>query len=301
MSIIVSISNKKNFFAIFGLLFGATVWGIIWFPYRLLQQAGVSGVVASFYTYCIAMLIGCLVFGRYWREIFRQPISIIWLLLAAGWTNLSYVLAVIDGEVMRVILLFYLSPVWTLLLAHFWLKERVVLKDIVVIITSLLGAFIMLYDETKSVPIPSSQSDWLAVSAGIGFALTNVITRKSIHLSLTAKSFAVWFGVTVISLLGILFFGQLNTLSNAISAHDWLMMLAVGLMLFISTLLVQYGVTHVAAARACVIFLFELVIAAFAAYFLAGESMAWNEWLGGLLIISAAIYASMIAVDQPIN
>ena len=294
----MSIGNNKNFFAIFGLLFGATVWGVIWFPYRLLEQAGVSGIVASFYTYLIPMLIGCFVFGRQWRALFRQPTSIIWLVLVAGWTNLSYVLAVIDGEVMRVILLFYLSPVWTLLLAHFWLKERAGLKDILVIITSLLGAFIMLYDETKNFPLPSSPSDWLAVSAGMGFALTNVITRKSVHLSLTAKSFAVWLGVTLISLLGILFFGQASTLSNAISVHDWLIMLAVGLMLFVSTLLVQYGVTHVAAARAAVIFLFELVVAAIAAYLLAGESMAWNEWMGGVLIISSAIFASTIT-DEP--
>lgn len=291
----MSIGNNKNFFATFGLLFGATVWGVIWFPYRLLELAGVSGIVASFYTYLIAMLIGCIVFAQHWRAIFRQPNNIIWLVLAAGWTNLSYVLAVIDGEVMRVMLLFYLSPVWTLLLAHFWLKEWAGLKDILVITTSLLGAFIMLYDETKSLPLPSSQSDWLAVSAGMGFALTNVITRKSVHLSLIAKSFAVWLGVTLISLLGILFFGQVSTLSNAISAYDWLVMLAVGLTLFATTLLVQYGVTHVAAARAAVIFLFELVVAAIAAYFLAGESMAWNAWLGGALIISAAIFASMVA------
>lgn len=291
----MSIGNNKNFFATFGLLFGATVWGVIWFPYRLLELAGVSGIVASFYTYLIAMLIGCIVFAQHWRAIFRQPNNIIWLVLAAGWTNLSYVLAVIDGEVMRVMLLFYLSPVWTLLLAHFWLKERAGLKDILVITTSLLGAFIMLYDEAKSLPLPSSQSDWLAVSAGMGFALTNVITRKSVHLSLIAKSFAVWLGVTLISLLGILFFGQVSTLSNAISAYDWLVMLAVGLTLFATTLLVQYGVTHVAAARAAVIFLFELVVAAIAAYFLAGESMAWNAWLGGALIISAAIFASMVA------
>jgi drug/metabolite transporter (DMT)-like permease len=53
----------------------------------------------------------------------NQPKSIIWLSIIAGWTNLSYVLAIIDGEVMRVMLLFYLSPLWTLVMAYFWLKE----------------------------------------------------------------------------------------------------------------------------------------------------------------------------------
>lgn len=290
----MSIGQKKNFFALFGLLFGATVWGIIWFPYRLLDHAGISGITASFYTYGIAMLIGCLIFSPHWRSLRRQPSNIIYLILAAGWTNLSYVLAIIDGEVMRVILLFYLSPVWTLLLAHFWLKERAGMKDIVVIITSLLGAFIMLYDPANRLPLPSSHSDWLALSAGMGFALTNVITRKSVHLSLMVKSFAVWFGATVIALLGVAFFEDMATLSNTISIHDWLIILIVAVLLFVSTLLVQYGVTHVAAARAAVIFLFELVVAAIAAYFLAGETMTWNAWLGGILIIFAATFASLV-------
>ena len=293
----MSIGNNKNFFAIFGLLYGATVWGVIWFPYRLLAESNISGVVASLYTYLIALVIGIFVFSRQWRGVFKQPKTIGWLLLAAGWTNLSYVLAVIDGEVMRVILLFYLSPVWTLLLAHFWLKERAGLKEVMVIVVSLLGAFIMLSDASRpgQLPLPSSQSDWLAVSAGIGFALTNVITRKSAHLSLAAKSFAVWVGVVLLSLFGILFFNQTLSLPSMINTRDWGLLLFIALLLFSSTLLVQYGVTHITAASASVIFLFELVVAAIAAYFLAGEAMTINAWIGGVLIVSGAIYTSTIS------
>lgn len=293
----MSIGKNKNFFAIFGLLYGATVWGVIWFPYRLLAESNITGVVASFYTYLIALVIGIFVFSKQWRGMFKQPKTIAWLILAAGWTNLSYVLAVIDGEVMRVILLFYLSPVWTLLLAHFWLKERAGLKEVMVIVVSLVGAFIMLSDASRpgQLPLPSSLSDWLAVSAGIGFALTNVITRKSAHLSLAAKSFAVWVGVVLISLLGILFFNQTLSLPSTMNTGDWGLLLFIALLLFSSTLLVQYGVTHMTAARASVIFLFELVIAAIAAYFLAGEAMTVNAWIGGALIVSAAIYASIIS------
>ena len=278
---------------------GAVFWGLIWFPYRLLNQVGVTGVVASFYTYMIAILIAGFVFGRHWRALFRQPISILGLLLAAGWTNLSYVLAVIDGEVMRVILLFYLSPVWTLVLAHFWLKERAGIKEVAVVIVSLLGAFVMLYDPAQGhvLPLPSSQSDWLALSAGMGFSLTNVLTRQSVHLSLMVKSFAVWIGVVIITLIAMLLMHQSILLPPTVSNVDALMLVAVGLMLFASTLLVQYGVTHIAAARAAVIFVFELVVAAVAAYFLAGEVMGWNEWAGGFLIIAAAMFASTIHAD----
>ena len=90
------INSNKNTYAIFGLLFGAMVWGIIWYPYRLMAEAGVSGVASSFYTYSIATAIAAIYFGKHWRGIFAQPKSIIWLALIAGWTNMSYVLAAID-------------------------------------------------------------------------------------------------------------------------------------------------------------------------------------------------------------
>src|SRR5690606_25667594 len=131
-------------------------------------------------------------------------------------------------------------------------------KDLLVMGTSLLGAFIMLYDDSKAnrLPFPNSQSDWLALSAGIGFSFTNVITRKSVHLSLMAKSFAVWIGVVLIALFGILGFGALLPSPSLISTSDWLMVMAVAIMLFSCTLFVQYGITHIAASRAAIIFLF---------------------------------------------
>src|SRR5690606_16402483 len=122
-------------------------------------------------------------------------------------TNLSYVLAVIDGEVMRVMLLFYLSPLWTLILAHFWLKERSGINGLIVIAISLVGAYIMLW-RPDSWPMPENTAEWLALSSGMGFALTNVITRRSTNLSLRAKAMAIWLGVIVVATVMIPFQGM---------------------------------------------------------------------------------------------
>jgi drug/metabolite transporter (DMT)-like permease len=262
-------SNKQNnnYFAVFGLLFGALCWGIIWYPYRIMSEAGVSGVASSFYTYSIATFIAGVYFAKFWRDTFKVPLNIIWLSLIAGWTNLSYVLAVIDGEVMRVMLLFYLSPLWTLILAHFWLKEKTQLTGYIAIAISLLGAFIMLYDFSSPMitfPMPSSRSDWFALSAGIGFSLTNVITRKSSHLTIKAKSFAVWIGVVLASLLFIIVTGDTLHSASLLTWNNWLILTVIALLLIAATGLVQYGVTKITATRASVLFLFELVVAAVA-------------------------------------
>jgi len=289
----VSNSNNRNFFAVFGVLFGAVCWGVIWYPYRLLAESGISGVTSSLYTYVIASVLGMLLYAGQWRGVARLPLSVAWLALAAGWTNLSYVLAIIDGEVMRVMLLFYLSPVWTLILAHFWLKEKTQISGYVTIIVSLLGATVMLHDpQTGSWPLPREMSEWLALGSGMGFSLTNVITRKSSHLSLQAKTLSVWLGVMFVSILFLAFDSSWLPKVSDFSPQNVLLMSMIALCLMAATLFVQYGVSRIAATSASVLFLFELVIAAVASYYLAHESMSAHEWLGGALIVAAAVYAA---------
>ncbi|WP_036302594.1 DMT family transporter [Methylotenera sp. L2L1] len=290
----MSNANNKNFFAVFGLLFGAFCWGIIWYPYRLMSEAGVSGVASSFYTYALAVVFASVLLGKHWRGANKLPLSIVWLGMVAGWTNLSYVLAIIDGEVMRVMLLFYLSPIWTLILAHFWLKEKTLFTGYIAIVASLIGAFIMLYDvKLGGLPLPRNMPEWLALSSGIGFSLTNVITRKSSHLTLVAKSYAIWIGVMMVALLFVPIM-QTNIPSPTVfTLTEWAVMSFIALLLIAATFFVQYGVAKIEATRASVLFLFELVVAAIASYYLAHETMELNEWLGGSLIVIAAIFAAI--------
>jgi drug/metabolite transporter (DMT)-like permease len=296
----ISHGNKNNL-AVFGLLFGALAWGVVWYPYRLMAEAGVSGVASSFYTYCIATTLAAIVFGKHWRGLFSQPKSIVLLGLAAGWTNLSYVIAVIDGDVMRIMLLFYLSPLWTLLLARFWLKEPITKIGFISIAVALFGAYIMLAGPfsviSNRLPVPQNIAEWLALSAGIGFAFSNVITRKSSHLSIRAKSFAVWIGVMGVALICAPFIGDKFPAPNFFSINNWLVMGFIALILLAATMLVQFGVTQLTAIRASVLFLFELVVAAIASYYLAHEVMSLNEWIGGGLIIAAALIAALSHVD----
>ena len=277
-------------------MFGALCWGVIWYPYRIMQEAGISGVASSLYTYIIAIAISALYFYKHIKAAFNQPKSIIWLALVAGWTNLSYVLAIIDGEVMRVMLLFYLSPLWTLILAHFWLKERTDLRGVAVIILSLIGAFTMFW-QADAWPLPNNQAEWLALSSGMGFALTNVITRHSTHLSITAKSMAVWVGVIVMSLLFIALQDAAFPNPMLMSLTQCALMVLIALLLMAATLLVQFGITHIPVTRASVLFMFELVVAAVASYCLTDETLSAREWLGGALIVMAALFAATNAQD----
>jgi drug/metabolite transporter (DMT)-like permease len=284
-------ASQQKKWASLALVYGALCWGVIWYPYRLLNEAGMSGVQSSVLSYCVALWLGVMLFWRRAALIKNIPFSAYGLSLVAGWTNLAYVLAVIDGEVMRVMLLFYLSPLWTLLLARIWLHESWHLPQLAAIALSLLGATLMLTDGQWVWPWPQSSSDWLALSAGIGFSLTNVITRYSTHLSVAAKGMLVWLGVFGLSVLVLLWLNGIAGFAfvAGVSPVMGLWLVVIALLLVSATLLVQYGVTKIPAIQASVLFMTELIVAAVAAYFLAHETMSVTEMIGGMCIIAAGV------------
>lgn len=278
----------QRHFPTFGLLFGAIVWGLIWYPYRQLEVAGISGIQSSLVTYGVALIFGAIVFARQWRDLAQVPKEALWIGMAAGWANLGYVLAVLQGEVMRVLLLFYLAPLWTLFLARWLLAERAGSRGLLVMGLSMAGMFTMLW-QGAGLPLPQNTAEWLALSAGISFAATNVLTRWAGHLSLKAKSLSVWAGVCAIALVFFLVERTSLPAPAAISGGSWLLMATMGILLAATTWLVQFGITHTPANRAAVIFMFELVVAAVSSYLLAGEAMTVREWVGGTMIIAAAL------------
>ena len=281
----------KSWLPIFSLLFGAFVWGIIWYPYRLMANAGVSGIYSSFYVFILTIAIALPYFF-----IAKKKVPIwskdFWLLaLVAGYTNISYVLAVIDGEVVRVMLLFYLSPVWTIFLAHFMLNEDTQKRHYIAVFISLIGAFIMFWEPGYLIHL-DSKSDWLALSSGLGFAITNVMTRKHAHMTVNQKALAIWLGVIVVAMICIMFDKNAMPTLDFFRPVDAAIMMVIALSLFLSTLLVQFGVTQIKAVEASSFFLFEIVVAAISSYFLVGESIALKEWLGGILIIAGVILSA---------
>ncbi|MEO7559203.1 MAG: DMT family transporter [Nitrosospira sp.] len=286
--------NKQNLLPVMALLGGAIIWGLLWYPYRVLEQAEISGSIATAITYFIALLLGLVSFRKDLRMSHiagGEPYLLLGIALFAGWTNLAYVLGVIHGEVMRVLLLFYLAPLWTIVFSRLLLKEKLSLHGYLVIVISLAGAITMLWEPESGSLLPSSYGDWMGLSAGFMFALLNVLSRKDQYHNVQSKSVAVWMGVTLAGFIYSLFLPDLSVLGS-ISMDSYLLLLGLGIIVFVLSVVVQYGVTHVPANRAIVIMLFELVVAAVAAHFLTDEVMTLKSWMGGALIVSASLFSA---------
>lgn len=281
--------SSDNTLPVMSLLTGALVWGLIWYPYRALQMLGIFGPLATMITYLIAMLCGCFMLRKVWRELPRAGWWALLLVISAGWANLGYVLAMLHGEVMRILLLFYLAPLWTILFSYWLLGERLNRYGLLVIFLALSGALVMLWEPQLGLPLPKNFSEWLGLSAGISFALSNVTSRRAEHLSVESKSFGLWFGTGLLSIPVVFWQGNVAGQLALIDAASGCLLLLMGLVLCATSIVVQYGVTHLSANRAVVLFLFELVVAAVSSFWLANEAMALREWLGAVMIISASL------------
>jgi drug/metabolite transporter (DMT)-like permease len=283
--------------AVSSLVYAATLWGLVWYPYRLLDQAGVGGIASSFFSYALPLLLLGWLHGRVLHAARGHWLWLSALGLAAGWTNLAYVLAVLEGEVVRVLLLFYLSPLWTVLFARFLLHEKLNRAGVAVMALAAGGALAMLW-QPGDWPLPHNHAEWLGLSAGVMFAASNVISRHLDGVTEGAKAVSVWAGVAVLTVIGLAFKpAELDFMAGA-EAATWLLLLGVGLAIGSMTYAVQYGLARVPANQAIVIFLFELVVAAVAAYFLSDERMGVQEWVGAAMIITASLFSGHMEDDR---
>lgn len=283
------------------LLLGAIGWGVAWYPYRLLEQAGISGELAIALAYSIASLLSLMLFWKQ-TQFSKISYSTVWILLGinlgAGWTSTAYVLGIIHGEVVRVLLLFYLAPLWTILFSRFLLQEQLSKQGYLIILLSLTGALLLLWQPGGGLPLPTSYGDWMGLSGGFTFALTNVLIRKDQQHGIHLKLLAMLSGSALVGFITMLLMKHTFNPAYLLSDDTWLILLGTGGLVFLLGILLQHGMTHVPANQAIVIMLFELVAAAIAAHFLTNELLTDRDWIGGFIIVSATLFSAKINRNQ---
>jgi len=292
ISDVFTAANSWPWFPAFSLLLAATLWGIFWFPLRILAEYGLTGLWSSFFIYLGTTLVAVkMLWGRL-GELTQAPLALFVIALASGWCNTAFILAMLDGNVVRVLLLFYLSPVWTVILGHFFLNEQFHPRSFVVMGLAMMGAVIMLWHADIGLPIPQSEPDWLALSSGMAFAVINVSVRKTQQVSVGVKTSIALLGAVLVSALLIML------TASPLGQPGWMTIvsaLVFGMVVMaLMTLSVQYGVTHMPVHRSAVILLFEVVVGAISAMILTDEVMTAREWLGGALVMVAAYLSAFI-------
>jgi drug/metabolite transporter (DMT)-like permease len=262
----------------------AALWGLWWLPLRALSEAGLSGPAVNAALYGIASGVLLPLFWRRRRRLAEGGL----LLLGAGGlfgaALVSWNLALIQGEVVRVTLLFYLAPVWATLLAVGVLGEPVGRERVVSVVLGLAGAVVLL-GFAGGVPLPRSGGDWLGLAAGVLFALSVTLVRKGHAISGLEQTLVSFATAAALSLLLLL----VTPLPNAPVGPGvlaWAALAALAWLLPVTWLLL-WGARFLEPGRVSLLLLVEVAVAAISAALLAGEPFGLREAAGCLLILAA--------------
>lgn len=286
--------NASRLPAALALSFNALVWGLSWWPFRQFQSVGLHPLWTTVLIYALAVLVISIVQRGAWAQVLGTPT--LWVLvLAAGTTNATFNWAVSIGDVVRVVLLFYLMPLWSVLLARLLLNERLTIFSGLRVVLALTGAAVVLAPKGGGWPVPGSLPDLLAIVGGMSFALNNVMLRRERHRSEASRALAMFLGGALVSaVLAILLVRQGQAAWPSLLPPVWgLAAVGVGALFLISNLALQFGAARLPANATAVIMLLEVPVASGSALLLGGGQLTASVAAGGLLILSAALLAAL--------
>jgi drug/metabolite transporter (DMT)-like permease len=299
-------SNRLLMGPALALVINALVWGTSWWPFRQLQGMGLHPLWTTVFVYGFAVLVILARKPGALRELLAAPT--LWILvLASGATNACFNWAVAVGDVVRVVLLFYLMPLWSVLLARWLLNEPITPLALARVALALAGAALVLsapgaahgggHASTLSWPWPQNLADWLGVIGGFSFALNNVMLRREAARSDSSRALAMFVG-------GVLVAGCMGVVLAAQGRIGWLpqfnvmwvgVAFVLALLFLASNLALQHGASNLPANVTSVIMLSEVVFASVSAWLLGGGVITLGVLAGGALIMAAALVATLQA------
>ncbi len=273
-----------------GLLLNALTWGISWWPFRALQSLGLHPLWST------ALMYGLVAVGLLasmpgaWRA-FLRPSGLWLLLVSSGLTNVCFNWAVTVGDVVRVVLLFYLMPAWVVLLAWALLDERPAPRSLGRVALAMVGVAVVLKTDGQAWPVPHSLADWLALAGGFCFGLTNVLLRRLRGTSTASTMLAMFAGGATMAAL-VAWWGGWSGVVPPVPAlaWDWVLgIVALGVVFMVGNLGLQYGAARLSAGTTSIVMLSEVVFASVSAVALGAGVLSVQVVLGATLILLAAL------------
>ncbi|MDH5517418.1 MAG: DMT family transporter [Gammaproteobacteria bacterium] len=271
--------------AVLVLLISSAGWGLTWLPLKTLSEMGLDGMhlILIAFTSAALFLAPWLIkdYAR-WKQSLRLMLMIA---LAGGFANVTFQTAIYHGDVIRVMILFYMLPVWSVIGGRIFLKEKIDGVRISAVLLCLSGAFVIL-DIWHTSWHGINWIDLLALAAGLGLAVTNILFRYSQHIPVRSKVASTFIGCSVMMVFVFMLSAPAATLPDNYAAT---LAAAYGVLwLTLITFGTQWAVTQMEAGKSSIIIVMELVAAVISVALITSAELKLHEMLGGLMVLSAA-------------
>ena len=286
---------------------GAAFWGLFWIPLRYLDDNGVHGLWAVG-AVTAAAAIPALLWMLYRNESADLRSRDAWIIGGAlGGSATLYFLGIMLSDVIRVILLFYLLPVWTTIAARIMYREPVRRVQLLVIIVALFGMWLLLGAGAR-LPMPTNAGDWCGLGAGMLWGISLVLLRGKVNASVlprvfmtmsatAALSFSVAFCLTYFDALipglastvaGAIAGDEAPSLSALLQGVPVILLFGVAV-LFPAMFSQIYGAQLIPAPTAALLTMTEILVASLSAWLIIGTELTRISLLGGAVILIAVI------------
>lgn len=270
------------------IFLASSFWGVLWVPMRHIEAMGLSGlwvVVLFHFLPALAMLPLIVRTAPSSRRDWGRA-ALAGALMGAGFA--LYALGLVVASVTKTVILFYMTPIWSTVIAYFVLRERAGWGRWLAIAAALVGCALVTgvsRDELRFDP-----ADLLGLLSGLFWALGSVMIRRYDGLNFVTVSFLQYLFGGIMALLAALYLGdplpQLNAFLQAIPPA----FLASVVVFLPSVLLIFRIMQYVSPGLVGILMLSEALVAAVSAAFWLGETLSSMQWIGVGAILTTGVF-----------
>ncbi len=286
MSALQEIARQPGPAAI-GIVIGGALWGVIWVPIRAMEQAGLPGAWSglALYATAVTLMIPLLVGLR------ARPLAHLSVLIPCGLlTGCAFSLystSLVLTDVIRSVLLFYLSPVWSTALGLAFLGERLTPARIAALVLGLGGLVVML--GVGAFGRSPNLGDLLALISGLSWAFGSFFLYRAGTVAVTEQVFSFVFGALVVTGVTLLIGGPSigGSFGDEALRHAGPWALVTGLIVIPTLFLTIWPATVLPPARLGLLLMSDIVVGVISAAIWSGDPFGWREAIGTVLIVGA--------------
>ena len=266
-------------------------WGTYWIPLRSIDSVNSGSVWPLFLSFLFLALILVKPLIKSITNIFinKNYFFLAGCFFAALGISL-YSESLLRGEIAKVVVLFYLCPIWGTIFARFILNHSFTIKRIFSIILGIIGLEIIVGFD-KGIILPSTTVEWIALLAGLMWAMSMTLFNLANTTSGVEKTSLTAFLIPFVYLFLCFIPGGRNLAisENLLSIHSiyiWMILFAI-IWLLPSILLIYFSVEVLDPGRINILLAFEVAVGVFSAAMLTNEIIGFREYIGAIFVISA--------------
>jgi drug/metabolite transporter (DMT)-like permease len=277
-------------------LYAGGVWGLFWIPLRALEEAGINGLWVTFVYFLVPTIF--LIPVGIWRLKYLKLCGFNLQLtgMLSGGALMLYATSIVYTDVVRAMLLFYLTPVWGTILGRLFLNENITPLRVFSMIIAIIG-MLTIFGLGVKFPIPQNVGDWMGVASGLLWAVASTRIRLNQNASAIDMTIGFFFWATVFSILIAMALAP-NFIPIASQVLPALPILLIFVILFIlpGTLATLWGPKFLNPGLVGLLFMTEIVVGSISVALLAGETFGIREIIGIVLISSASMFEPVISI-----